>query len=82
MSGFLGFRSARTFVPLLLGFLLMAVILVVPSFVRISRIYLQTSGGPVVLAYKMQLSDSAGTLARFEAIKNSVEQAMRAGRAA
>jgi hypothetical protein len=49
--------------------------------VRISRIYLQTSGGPVILAFKLQLGDPSFTLARFQTIKDSIEQAMRAARA-
>ena len=54
------------------------VIVVLLSFLRVSRIYLQASGGPVVLAVKAELGDASSTLARYEGIRNSIEEAMRA----
>ena len=65
--------------------LLLVVPLVLPiipvlllAFLRISRLTVQTTGGPVVLANKLQLTDPAATLARFQTIKDSIEQARRA----
>lgn len=52
-------------------------IVVLLSFLRVSRIYLQTSQGPVVLAVKAELGNASATLARYEAIRDSIEQAMR-----
>ena len=80
VSQLFGRTTPSIFVPVLVGFLPMACLFIVASFIRISRIFLQTSGGPVVLALKIQLSDPAGTLARFQTIKDSIEQAMRASR--
>jgi hypothetical protein len=80
LLGVLGARSPLFFMPVLAMFLPLAVVLVLPSFVRVSRIYLQTSGGPVVLALKIQLTDPARTVARLQTIKDAIEQAMRAGR--
>jgi hypothetical protein len=54
------------------------VIVVLLSFLRVSRIYLQASGGPVVLAVKAELGDASSTLARYEGIRNSIEEAMGA----
>jgi hypothetical protein len=54
------------------------VIVVLLSFLRVSRIYLQTSGGPVVLAVKAELGTASATLARYAVIRESIEQAMRA----
>lgn len=64
------------FAPLILLFILGGL----ASFMRVSRIYLQTSGGPVVLALKFQLTGTEVTLIRFRAIKDAVEQAMEAAR--
>ena len=80
-SALLGRGRASLFAPLLVGFLPMVLICVSASFMRMSRIYLQTSGGPVVLAFKIQFTDPATTLVRFQTIKDSVEQAMEAARA-
>ena len=81
LSGLLGRSTPSVLLPAFIGFLPMAVLLILASFVRVSRIFLQTSGGPVVLAFKMQLTDPSSTLARFQTIKDSIEQAMRGGRA-
>lgn len=53
------------------------VIVVLLSFLRVSRIYLQTSGGPVILAVKAELSSASSTLGKYDAIKDSIERAMR-----
>jgi|SRR5579859_2825090 len=65
-------------VSLLAPMVIPAVIAVLLSFLRVSRIYLQTSGGPVVLAVKAELGDASSTLARYQAIREAIEQAMRA----
>ncbi len=57
--------------------ILMAMVVVL-SFLRVSRIYLQASGGPVVLAVKTELGNASATLARYEVIQDSIEEAMRA----
>lgn len=57
-------------------------IVVVLSFLRVSRIYLQTSGGPVVLAVKAELGGGSTTLDRYEAIQHSIEEAMRSAQGA
>jgi hypothetical protein len=73
---------ARTFgfaaVSLLAPMLVAMTIVVFLAFLRVSRIYLQTSGGPVVLAVKAELGNASATLAKYQAIRNSIEQAMRA----
>lgn len=63
------------------GMLPFACLSILASFIRISRIFLQTSGGPVALAIKVQLTDPSRTLTHFQTVKDSIEQAMRAARA-
>jgi len=65
-------------VSLLAPMVIPMVIVVLLSFLRVSRIYLQTSGGPVVLAVKAELGNASATLARYAVIRESIEQAMRA----
>jgi hypothetical protein len=65
-------------VSLLAPMVIPMVIVVLLSFLRVTRIYLQTSGGPVVLAVKAELGNASSTLAKYEVIKDSIEQAMRA----
>ena len=65
-------------VSLLAPMVILMAIVVVLSFWRVSRIDLQTSGGPVVLAVKTELGKASATLARYEAIQKSIEEAMRA----
>jgi hypothetical protein len=79
-SPLLGRSAYSLFIPVVLGFLPVAALVVLGSRVSISRILLQTSGGPVLLVEKVQLSEPSGTLARFEAIKDAIEQAMREGK--
>jgi len=79
-SEILGRVRLSLFTPLLITFAPMVLLFVVISFVRVSRLYLQTAGGPVVLAFKIQLTDSAATLARFQTIKEAIEQAVRAAK--
>jgi hypothetical protein len=43
---------------------------------RISRLSLQTTGGPVLLASKISLTDPYETVLRYEQIKNSIEKAI------
>jgi hypothetical protein len=57
-------------------------IVVALSFLRVSRIYLQTSGGPVVLAVKAELGGGSTTLDRYEVIQDSIEEAMRSAQGA
>jgi hypothetical protein len=64
-------------VSLLAPMVIPAVIVVALSFLRVSRIYLQTSGGPVVLAVKAELGNASATQVKYEAIRDSIEQAMR-----
>jgi hypothetical protein len=71
MFGFAG-------VSLLIPMVIPATIVVLLSFLRISRIYLQTSGGPVVLTVKAELGTASSTMAKYEVIRDSIEQAMRA----
>jgi len=75
-SAILGLKWSLVFIPLLVVFAPMVLLFIAISFVRVSRIYLQTAGGPVVLAFKIQLTDPATTLARFQTIKKAIEQAM------
>jgi hypothetical protein len=70
----LGVGSMRFLVPVFFPL----VIFVPLSLLRVSRIFLQTSGGPVLLAAKMELGDASTTLARYNVIKDSIEKAMRA----
>jgi ABC-type proline/glycine betaine transport system permease subunit len=65
-------------VSLLAPMAIPAMIVVLLSFLRVSRIHLQTSGGPVILAVKAELGTASSTLAKYEVIKNAIEQAMRA----
>jgi hypothetical protein len=65
-------------VPLLAPMAVLMAIVVGLSFLRVSRICLQTSGGPVVLAVKTEFGGGSATLARYEGIQNSIEEAMRA----
>jgi hypothetical protein len=74
MARMLGFRSVSLLAPMVIP---MAIVILL-SFLRVSRIYLQTSGGPVVLAVKAELGTASATLARYEAIRESIERAMRA----
>ena len=71
-----GRDPAAFFMPLLIPLTPLLAIGAFASLMRISRIFLQTSGGPIILALKVQFSDPASTLYRFEAIKKAVEQAM------
>jgi hypothetical protein len=64
-------------VSLLASMLIPMAIVVLLSFLRVSRIYLQTSGGPAVLAVKAELGNASATLAKYVAIRDSIEQAMR-----
>ena len=70
-------RSPLLFLPILIVLIPLAVILTLASLLRISRIHLQTSGGPVILALKIQLTDPAATVARFQTIKDAIEKAMQ-----
>jgi hypothetical protein len=70
----MGLSGIALFAPMVIPM----VIVVLLAFLRVSRIYLQTSGGPVALAVKAELGDASSTLARYEAIRNSIEEAMRA----
>lgn len=63
---------------LLAPMLIPMTIVILMSFLRVSRIYLQTSGGSVVLAVKAEFTNGSATLARYSAIRDSIEQAMRA----
>ncbi|MGO9609136.1 MAG: hypothetical protein ACLPT4_05815 [Verrucomicrobiia bacterium] len=65
-------------VSLLAPMVILMAMVVALSFLRVSRIYLQTSGGPVVLAVTTELGNASATLARYEVIQDSIEQAMRA----
>ena len=65
-------------VPLLAPMVILMAIVVGLSFWRVSRIDLQTSAGPVVLAVKTEFGDGSATLARYELIRKSIEEAMRA----
>ncbi len=69
-------NPASFFLPLLIPLIPLLVIGIFASLMRLSRIFLQTSGGPVVLAQKIEFSDPASTLDRFEAMKKAIEQAM------
>jgi hypothetical protein len=71
MSGLVG-------VSLLARMVVLIAIVVVLSFLRVSRIDLQTSAGPVVLAVKAELGNASATLAKYHVIRDSIEQAMRA----
>jgi hypothetical protein len=53
------------------------VVLIVVSRLRISSIELQTSGGATTLTDKMDFGDSSSTQARFQVIKDALEQATR-----
>lgn len=48
-------------------------------FLQISRLHLQTTGGPVVLAYSIGLWEPAEAIERYERIKRAIEKAI-AGR--
>ncbi len=67
----------RASVSLLAPMVILIAIVVGLSFLRVSRIYLQTSGGAVVLAVKTEFGGASATLARYQGIQNSIEQAMR-----
>jgi hypothetical protein len=75
MARMFGFAGIWLLTPMVIP----AVIVVLLSFLRVSRIDLQTSGGPVVLAVKAELGDATATLARYHVIRDSIEQALRAG---
>ncbi|MGD1020997.1 MAG: hypothetical protein ABSA12_16950 [Verrucomicrobiia bacterium] len=64
-------------VSLLAPMVIPTAIVILLSLLRVTRIYLQTSGGPVVLAVKAELGNVSATLARYHAIRDSIEQAMR-----
>jgi len=68
----------RNSILMLIGYVPLACVVYLGSLVRVSHIYLQTSGGPVVLASKIELTDAVATMARFQAIKDAIEQAMGA----
>jgi len=68
-----GLASASLLAPMVI---LMAMVVAL-SFLRVTRIYLQTSRGPVVLAVKTELGKASATLARYEVIQDSIEEAMR-----
>ncbi|MGO9244984.1 MAG: hypothetical protein ACLP0A_01475 [Verrucomicrobiia bacterium] len=67
----------RASVSLLAPMVILIAIVVGLSFLRVSRIYLRTSGGPVVLAVKTEFGGASATLTRYQGIQNSIEQAMR-----
>ena len=48
----------------------------VAFFLRISRLLVLTSGGPVILASKVTLTDPYETIARYKEIKRSIEKAI------
>jgi ABC-type proline/glycine betaine transport system permease subunit len=75
MARMFGFAGIWLLTPMVIP----TVIVVLLSFLRVSRIDLQTSGGPVVLAVKAELGDATATLARYHVIRDSIEQALRAG---
>jgi hypothetical protein len=79
-SPLMGRAGSPFFVSLLVIYTPLILIFILASFMRVSRIYLQTAGGPVVLALKFQLVGIEATLTRFRAIKDAVEQAMEAAR--
>ena len=65
-------------VSLLAPMVILMAIVVGLAFLRVSRIHVQTSGGPVVLAAKTEFGNASATLARYQVIQDSIEQAMRA----
>jgi hypothetical protein len=48
---------------------------------RVSRLYLQTTGGPVVLAYSVSLREPTEVLQRYERIRRAIEQGISAQKA-
>jgi hypothetical protein len=48
------------------------------SCMRVSRLYLQTTGGPVVLAYNVTFSEPTEVLQRYERIRRAIEQGISA----
>jgi hypothetical protein len=79
--GFFGL-GRMMLIAMLIGYLPMACLVVLASLIRVSRIYVYTSGGAVVLAAKIQLTDATATLARFQSIKEAIEQAMGSAKTA
>jgi len=52
------------------------VLTVLAFFYRITRLFLQTTGGPVLLASKISFTDSYGTEMQYKEIKDAIEKAV------
>jgi hypothetical protein len=72
----IGHQSPSVFILPLLGFLPLAGLAVLAWLVRITRLFLQTTGGPVVLASKISFSDPYETEMRHKEIKEAIKKAI------
>jgi hypothetical protein len=72
-----GAFSGRIFLPMIPLIALDGVLFLL----RISRLYLQTTGGPVVLAYNVCLWEPTEVIARYERIKRAIEKGISAQQA-
>jgi len=51
------------------------IIVVLGLFLRLSRLFLRTAGGPVILASKVSLTYPYGTVQRYKRIKEAIKKA-------
>jgi len=72
----LGPQFGVTAISFLVPLFPFGILTVLISIVRISRLFLQTTGGPVLLAWKINFAEPYGTVAKYNMIKDAIETAM------